>query len=266
MDKLKVFFALIIIGSNLNYVSNTTDPWCFSCQCLPFLIICQDVVDVHFTQSITLSTDTLMLHNVNFSSDFHANRLIQQFPFLITFIAVQSQLDCEFVKDYYCFDVNVTMIDSCYFNVPLSTTQSTTIVTLSTMTTAMSTIATSSTMTTAMSTNSQFTTTTDSNNNNTSNLSFNSDLQWITFALSITGVVISTAIIIGIIIDYVIKQNKRDTPPILPRLEDLEMGDIFGIRNENYAETIAQNRPIYRARSNMITQTEDAHIYELPNR
>lgn len=115
MDLIKLIIILNVMQIGRGYYT-AVDEWCFKCSCLPFLIICEHQLDVHFQTSITLSTERKILNYVNFTSEYNADRIIRQFPFINSITAIDSQLSCEFVNDFYDKSVNVTLINSCFYD------------------------------------------------------------------------------------------------------------------------------------------------------
>lgn len=124
MDTLKLIIIVLTMCGFIGCNTFSDEEWCYKCVCLPYLIICEHQVDVYFTTSITASTDTLMLNGVNFTSQQTSNRLVRQFPYLISLIAINSQMDCQYIRAYYSLRVNLTLIDSCYYGI--TTTKMTT--------------------------------------------------------------------------------------------------------------------------------------------
>lgn len=123
MEALNIMLLMFVIGG---VKTVKEEPMCTICICLPFYVICEDVSDVHFITSITLSTDYMVLIRVNFSSEYKANRLKQQFPFLDSLVAIDTMLNCEFVTCFYNDFVNITLVSSCYYDKTTTSTATTT--------------------------------------------------------------------------------------------------------------------------------------------
>lgn len=287
MNSFRIISIMFLCQIGASFV----DDWCYKCQCLPFLIICEKQINVHFTTSITLSTDTLMLNEVNFTSQNAANRLIRQFPYLLTFIGINSQLDCGYLNVFYNPSVNVTLVNSCHYGSITDTTIPTDTDTHSSITTIDSTT-TDLTTTSPPPPKTSLSISPDSSTQMTMITSTLSTPYMSTVASKITspyyplpqpvldknqnvslaGLVLSAVsfvlclILIGVIFIFFKKRNPPYPPPPLPTIRDLEMDRIFNMQGIEEDDNTPPNIRDHSVINHHYVEPHSInHTYDLPS-